>query len=54
VLDLDGNRIMRLPAGFGSLTLRSLKAAYNRLEGLGDDQLMPSLAPSLQRLWLSR
>ncbi|KAG5190284.1 hypothetical protein JKP88DRAFT_299393 [Tribonema minus] len=54
VLDVDGNRLARLPPGFGALRLEALRAAYNRLEAVSDDALTPNLHASLKRLWLSR
>lgn len=53
MLDANGNMMTHLPAGFGSLRLRSLKLSYNRLETLRQDVFRPALKSTLTQLWLS-
>lgn len=45
--------LTHLPAGFGSLRLRSLKLSYNRLETLRPGVFRPALKGTLTQLWLS-
>lgn len=53
MLDANGNMLTHLPAGFGSLRLRSLKLSYNRLETLRHEVFRPALKGTLTQLWLS-